>query len=271
MDKLIEENSFVNIYDNSSRLGQMIYNAILKSENDIICFLDDDDLFHKNKLERVAAVFTKYNPVMFHNSVLYFNNNNNLQLNSNYGNLINILDLKSAIRYSTFWNLSSICVNKTNIDLDILKKIDLTVDLFLFLTSYKYKKVIHDTSKLTYYRVSKLYNIHKYINKLLRYNNDFNLLKETFGDNDSEMLINYLVARNIINLFTLYYNNSEFFKNFLILIKHLKYIKSDKKDFLLNIFKIFIRIISINKKIYQKIYIYRYNKVIEYILFHQNL
>ena len=61
IDKFLNEHNIIDIYTDRIPLGAKIAYGIEKSEGEVICFLEDDDLFLPNKLEIIYSVF-KENP-----------------------------------------------------------------------------------------------------------------------------------------------------------------------------------------------------------------
>ncbi|EQD38611.1 glycosyl transferase, family 2 [mine drainage metagenome] len=59
------------LWDDSPALGAMLLKAIEASEGEIVCFLDDDDLFEPDKLDRIARLFREDPTRTFvHDSIL---------------------------------------------------------------------------------------------------------------------------------------------------------------------------------------------------------
>jgi glycosyltransferase involved in cell wall biosynthesis len=60
INELIEREGVINIDANqNSKIGEDLYLGIINSHSDIICFLDDDDIFNETKLENVLEVFSR--------------------------------------------------------------------------------------------------------------------------------------------------------------------------------------------------------------------
>lgn len=59
----INYNNIIDIYDDQEYLGEKIYKGLHESKGDIICLLDDDDMYREDKLERVTSFFKVFHPI----------------------------------------------------------------------------------------------------------------------------------------------------------------------------------------------------------------
>lgn len=58
IDDIIRKEAIISIRsEDNSKIGEDLYLGIINSHADIICFLDDDDLFTSDKLENVLKAF----------------------------------------------------------------------------------------------------------------------------------------------------------------------------------------------------------------------
>ncbi|MEM3863541.1 MAG: glycosyltransferase family A protein, partial [Metallosphaera sp.] len=57
VDDYARKNGAKVIYEETSRLGERIYNAMQESKGDIITFLEDDDMYIENRLKVVYNAF----------------------------------------------------------------------------------------------------------------------------------------------------------------------------------------------------------------------
>lgn len=119
-------------------IGSFLYTGVVNSNYDIICFLDDDDLFNANKLEVIARYFDDSLTVFVHN---------------NY----DLIDENGVVRGSSrshvTSNLSAQSILRSAIDLDTLKNIYASPDLAMYLFALTYGGKVHDLStKLSLYR-----------------------------------------------------------------------------------------------------------------------
>ena len=53
IDKFLHENNIIDLYTDRKPLGAKIANGIEKSKGEVICFLEDDDLFLPEKLYEI--------------------------------------------------------------------------------------------------------------------------------------------------------------------------------------------------------------------------
>ena len=65
IDKVLSENNVINIYTDDVPVGAYFVIGMKKSKGEIICFLDDDDLFFPNKLEVVYYLFRNNTNVVY--------------------------------------------------------------------------------------------------------------------------------------------------------------------------------------------------------------
>ncbi|MEM3812087.1 MAG: glycosyltransferase [Candidatus Aenigmatarchaeota archaeon] len=110
--------------------------AIVESHGNIISFLDDDDLFTKDKLEYIYNNFT--------DKVAYIHNNY-IAINKN-GSEIDFMN--KAIDF----NMSCISIRKDIINKNF-SKITIMPDTFLYLSAIGNGKIIKTKKVLTYYRI----------------------------------------------------------------------------------------------------------------------
>ncbi|BDB99863.1 glycosyltransferase family A protein [Saccharolobus caldissimus] len=169
----LDEYGIINIYTDDETLGGKLSLGILKSSGDVILFLDDDDLFSKNKIEHVLSMFTKYDIGFYQNLQEKFRdkipekyNFNLIDNNENYSFLyyksIDSRKIGTLIfKYKVGFNTSSIVIKR---DLamkcvDLMKNVRISVDTFLFFCSIIYGfPIMIDFKKLTYYRIPAIKN-----------------------------------------------------------------------------------------------------------------
>jgi len=146
------------------QLGRKIYEAImaLRDDIDIVYFLEDDDMFHKSKIEYINKIFEKRKEVVtVHNSRELVDENGN-PLNSSYD-----IPFEVSINQDNFrkiiqqlplglTNNSSYSTRREFLD-EIkmnLSNIDLALDTALLYLSLEHNNnLLHIPEKLTIYRV----------------------------------------------------------------------------------------------------------------------
>jgi len=138
VDDFINKNNIKNILMDGT-VGEFLYAGVSASKGEIISFLDDDDLFSKDKLEIM------YNKFKNNNNLCYYHNDH-IIINEKYEKV----DIK--LGNSIAVNMSSISIRKSILNLDNLKKINRITDHFMYLSALESdKNIIDDKEKLTYY------------------------------------------------------------------------------------------------------------------------
>lgn len=161
IDNFLITNKVMNIFSLDERYGKQLSIAISNSNGDIICFLDDDDLFDKNKLRRVNEIFSTYEIIYYRNSYTNIDENGNEVHNNELLNFEKPLYYKNSFNtplniISRIVNMSGTCVKKSFISkyLDPLSKLYITPDRFI--NELPYIESIgsfYDAEKLSLYRV----------------------------------------------------------------------------------------------------------------------
>jgi glycosyltransferase involved in cell wall biosynthesis len=138
IDEFIAQYNIKNI-NMEGTIGEFIAAGVSLSAGEIISFLDDDDLFSKDKLEIVYKKFkSNYNLVYYHN--------NHITINEKYQ------ELEINIGKSIAFNMSSISVRKFILNLDHIKKINFAQDHFMYLSALESNQtIVIGKENLTYY------------------------------------------------------------------------------------------------------------------------
>jgi glycosyltransferase involved in cell wall biosynthesis len=146
-------------------LGERLVTGLKQSNGDIIVFLDDDDLFKKDKLENVLNAFEKTGCVYYHNNVDLIDKNSReilKKVHPYYKQIKKTIiwnpprGINKIIRQRGDFNMSSIAVLKNDLlkYQDILLKIDASPDTTIFyLLLQNNKPFFFDTKRLTLYRI----------------------------------------------------------------------------------------------------------------------
>ena len=146
LDEMISSAEAKNILvPKETNVGFDMYRGIMESEGDVICFLDDDDIFSKDRLEKVYSVFEDKSVIYFRNDIFYLNDNDQIILNVRKFKLSNELRITSnkihklaayLDRIKAGFNISSIAFRRNVIDkrqLDYLKDhLTQSTDTFIF-------------------------------------------------------------------------------------------------------------------------------------------
>jgi len=188
------------------QLGRKIYEAImaLRDDIDIVYFLEDDDMFHKSKIEYINKIFEKRKEVVtVHNSRELVDENGN-PLNSSYD-----IPFEVSINQDNFrkieqqfplglTNNSAYSVRREFLD-EIkmsLSNIDLALDTALLYLSLEHNNLLHILGKLTIYRVgtgisahySKVTNYSKFLENKNKFVCYFNRILEDFRYLESSLI-----------------------------------------------------------------------------------
>ena len=143
--------------------GKMIFEAIkaLRDDIDVVYFLEDDDMFHKNKIEYINKIFEKRRDIVtVHNSRKLIDENGN-QLNSFFDIPFEVLVNKNNFRKINqqyplgLGNPSSYSIRREFLE-EIKKSlsyIDLELDIALLYLSLEHNYLLHIPEKFTIYRV----------------------------------------------------------------------------------------------------------------------
>ncbi len=174
IDSYLLHNNAVIIESGLLSIGEIIAKSIEAANGDVICFLDDDDIFEPGKLSKVNTLFKKNENLFFyHNNQTFCDKVGNPIIgfkrkkspppyiefqNSNFKELYNKMEADNVFLDSLWFNLSSISVRKNIFSgkLDMVKKITgHSDDLMFFLTYSLPEKVslINDVECLTIYRL----------------------------------------------------------------------------------------------------------------------
>jgi glycosyltransferase involved in cell wall biosynthesis len=153
-------------------IGEFLYEGIKNSKGDIISFLDDDDMFHPDKLGHINDIFLKNeNLAYYHNGAQFIDENGNIIASENKGD---------------DFNMSSITIKKECIKLETLKTLKIMQDTYMYICGKSSgKDIFLDTLKLTFYRVHEsASNFNKsspdFYNKFISINQSFIKQLETF-------------------------------------------------------------------------------------------
>lgn len=142
VDDFIEHNNISNIYSCDTTLSGKLVEALNIARGTVISFLEDDDQFISNKLQIVYNKFKSKN-------VVYYDNDQ-VTINEKYNRFYNKSNKGIA------FNMSSISVKKSILNLNYLKKVNLNyaLDYFMYLSALESgQNIIRGKDKLTYYMV----------------------------------------------------------------------------------------------------------------------
>ena len=172
IEKFLEDSGFRSINANDGPIGLYMSIGVNEAKGEIIAFLEDDDLFEKNKVDRLINIFKDQSVVYYHNSHFLIDEDGKKirgsevkppnKLTEVYIN--NSLELRKVLKRLGVYGLGSLYFNPSSVAIrkEIIKKADNFLktlhyrpDDFLFYTALRYSgtsKMIFDLTKLTYYR-----------------------------------------------------------------------------------------------------------------------
>ncbi len=170
LTRFMKEKSIINVRTDKDSFGEKLAAGIDLSNGDIICFLDDDDMFHRKKISKVLEIFEN-NPGMsyLHNDIqtisedTTFNEKMGESISNNRNGLdvFNLSENKPSVKSGKLtskradWYVSCISIRSELAKKysSILKKIYRSLDKALFLAAVDYGHEIGTTqNKLTLYR-----------------------------------------------------------------------------------------------------------------------
>jgi len=162
IDDYASKNNILNILTGDLKMGEYFYIGNIGNENakgNILVFLDDDDVFSREKLERIYNVFLNKEVGFYHNNCLKGSqpilNDLGVKNQSNYKIIKHYYFHRRKIREATF-NSSSMAIKKSILDKykEEFKSIYFVPDVFLGLICLLEKEpIFFDKNKLTFYRI----------------------------------------------------------------------------------------------------------------------
>lgn len=171
LDGYIQSEGGKLIYSNDKSIGGKLIEGAQATDAPIVCFLEDDDLFQKNKLEIILKMFRDEKELSYyHHGAIFIDQNGNKLDESKYPRESLNMDKQNWLKFDgdldklprklfniyPYFNLSSMAFNRILfIGLrDYLKNRISLVDTFLFfMTLIESKPMIFDARKLSLYRV----------------------------------------------------------------------------------------------------------------------
>lgn len=152
-------------------VGEYLHTGLREAKYDVVAFLDDDDLWEKDKLRRVSKVFEEDSVSFYHNQVNYVSTHNNeirytrpvekrgaqdLGAPFKVTRTCDAATVRRLLDAQVDFNLSSMAIRKSFFVpfMDSLTRINATTDGFFFWTAlFGRGRLYVDSEKLTRYRV----------------------------------------------------------------------------------------------------------------------
>ena len=164
LSSFLQSNNIKEIFCDG-KMGQTIVSGIEACSTDIVVFIEDDDQFRNDKLEKVLEAFQDYNCIYYHNNNQLIDEKSRLILDdiSPYNKQITrpfVWHPNSRINYILKhrgdFNMSSIAVSKEILHpyLNALSKIETSPDSIIFFLLMQNKMPFcFDIEKTTFYRI----------------------------------------------------------------------------------------------------------------------
>lgn len=164
IDNFINENKIMCKKPNGNAIGEKFVIGAENATGEILCIINDDDLFAKNKLEYILNLFTEHEDLIYyHNSFIKIGEHgeiidNSIMLKNLIINTNNIEKklIKDALSGFNIFNDSCISIKRKVISKykEQLIKVKGNQDTILFLLSSTFNGIlISNNEKLTYFRM----------------------------------------------------------------------------------------------------------------------
>ncbi len=163
IDRFLDANGVTNMVYRANGSGDRVARAIKEANGEIISFLDDDDLFEKEKLERIESSFKTFDIQFYKNSTTPVVYNGNVAYSFQpviksdiYAKYPSKKIVRKFAKLRSDFNSSSMSVRKEMLlnHVNDLRKIKLAVDSFYF---YLYASMglplYYDSKRLSVYRI----------------------------------------------------------------------------------------------------------------------
>jgi len=159
IDDYASKNNILNILTGDLKMGEYFYIGNENAKGNVLVFLDDDDVFSREKLERIYNVFLNKEIGFYHNNCLKGSqpilNDLGVKNPSNYKIIKHYYFHRRKIREAPF-NSSSMAIKKSILDKykEEFKSVSASPDGFLGLICLLEKEpIFFDKNKLTFYRI----------------------------------------------------------------------------------------------------------------------
>ena len=198
IDKFLDANDVKRIFLNEKSLGKKIAQGVKECKGEFICFLDDDDEFEPNKIQRLFDIINSEPDADFiHDSILKIGEDGSVLDSKNSG--IKFRDfsfipgvgdysvLSKFLRYRGDWYLSAMCIRKSVIEpvQNELRETNQSLDKFIFFAGLNHgRKMLMVSDRLTRYR------LHQSTTTYIGSESDFIAKREMFFRNTAQVFNN---------------------------------------------------------------------------------
>ena len=197
IDDFLSSNNILNVLTDSKSFGAKLSEGIKSSKGEIIAFLDDDDEFVPQKIDRIIGVFKENKGLnYFHNGIIPLNESGaeiKELKNSRKGNdqfliktpLENLAELRVLSRLRGDWYMSCIAIRKKAAAefLDFVNSTSFSLDrVYFILSAARTGSIRLSSEELTRYRLHESItgiksDFHEYCQRKLKFfENTFNVL-----------------------------------------------------------------------------------------------
>jgi len=220
-----KDNNIINLTIDDTNIGDAIVHGVKKAKGEIICFLDDDDMFFGDKLEFVYNQFSNDKNLGFlRNEISEIDKNGNKTVRPNeWGDRTKEdieISIKSNLSDEILRNsglMSCISIKRNIIlpHLEILSQLTTNQDLFMFLIAlYSNKKLKIVKNQLTYYRISDSVtrikgSFNKYLSTLRRIHKNDYIINSYLENMFKNVNNNDYIKKKIFELNMIYFLVSE--------------------------------------------------------------
>ena len=243
IDEFIKENKIRSILKEGGYIGNYFYTALNEAKGDILTFLDDDDIFSRERLERIYDVFS-VNDVGFYHNAAYISGKveyGKIQLESpsNFILISNPYRTHLNLLIKASFNMSSLAIKKNILQKHRreLAQIITSPDSFMLLLSIIEKTGIFiDYNLLSFYRIhSNNVSVYKSTERALNFNEklvlptllfQYNIAKK-YNSDTGKLLLGRLVFMTESMLGIINCDRRTLFSS----LKHYRFILFDKSSF----------------------------------------
>ena len=263
IDSILSKNNVKSLIFEGIGIGPRIIDSLSEVKTDIVCFLEDDDIFEPDKLKIILNEFVnKPNLIYIKNNIIYQNPNGGKSKEVFNNDIQNLKDNEISgseediIKYfklSLYFNLSSVGVKRELLEhyKHIISKMILSVDFALFVCSIDSKKqMLFLSDRLSVYTVHSSYSLpstaifQSFLIDRMKvsssYFRDAEILLNSFTHSDLTQLLfaNYIIWKLHINVINESTHRKDFFEIMFLFFKNRKVFKI--KSFFIYIFLSFL-------------------------------
>ncbi|MCE4623891.1 MAG: glycosyltransferase family 2 protein, partial [Caldisphaeraceae archaeon] len=165
-DEIIERNNWKNIVTDEESLGGKIFLGLKYCKGSIVTFLEDDDLYRQDRLEKVYKAFKKHDIVFFYNDQEFIDEEGRVTKKTNTSipkSMLVFHDMKKEVvtemnYYHIGQNNSSLAIKTECIKryAKLIMERKLILDILIYIISIRcHGAIFVSNEKLTLYRVHK--------------------------------------------------------------------------------------------------------------------